>query len=394
MPRHRRTKGSGSVYCPQGRGVLYIRYEGRRIATGLPDNKENRKLLLEQLDRAYMRMKLDGINILMPESTTPKTVADAWQSFNDTFLGAKQPKTAIAYETAYNHFFGKGKHPMRTDAVTDRLIQGLNPPQRKTGRQIGKVSLETYLRCVKVFLRWSHKRGYLKTLPDFTDIRSHLGRVTLPDPEIYTTEEIIKIIAWFRKHDPEGALITELAVVTGWRIHEIMELKHDQIKDDHIVLTSKDWRKTERHPIWSESRPVFDRIRKMTPIDGEYVFKINDWKVHYRALLKRLDRAMSDMDIEKRGRGWHEFRKTFISRVARSGMPLDQASRIARCTIETMMRYYRAFSLDELTTSMERMRTNENASNGDPTVTLLTKTKGKSPKKTVKKAKAKRPVSR
>ncbi|MBL1161322.1 MAG: hypothetical protein D8M52_06345 [Chlorobi bacterium] len=115
------------MYCPKGRGVLYVRYENRRISTGLPDTKENRKLLLEQLDRAYMRMKLDGVNILMPESTTPKTVADAWQSFIDTFLGAKQPKTAIAYETAYNHFFGSGQHPMRKDVITDVLIQGLNP---------------------------------------------------------------------------------------------------------------------------------------------------------------------------------------------------------------------------------------------------------------------------
>lgn len=76
---------------------------------------------------------------------------------------------------------------------------------------------------------------------------------------------------------------------------------------------------------------------------------------------------MRELNIPKRGRAWHEMRKTFISRMARSGMPLDQASKIARCGIPTMMKYYRAFTTEELASSLEKMARQERKERGKRT---------------------------
>ena len=65
--------------------------------------------------------------------------------------------------------------------------------------------------------------------------------------------------------------------------------------------------------------------------------------------------------------------------MARSGMPLDTASRIARWSVDTILKHYRAFSVSELQESMETMkkvrvarRAVENASlSGDLIVTMI-----------------------
>lgn len=345
------------------RGLLYMRFKGRTIATGITDTLENRRFLAKRLDELWMRHKLDGINMLTGGSTATISIEAAWREFELLYLPAKTPKTSLGYHTAYRYFFsGTPSLPLTKDSLTKTILYRITAEANPQ-----EISRSTYLRCIKVFIRWTYAAGYLSKLPDFAFITAHLRNIAPPEPETYTQEELEAILQWFKEHAPDQALLCELVMLTGWRIHEAMELRVEQIRDDHILLTSKDGRRHERYPIWAETRALFDTLKSHKPVDDQgHVFTW--WSQHrYRGLLDLLTQAMRELNIPKRGRAWHEMRKTFISRMARSGMPLDQASKIARCGIPTMMKYYRAFTTEELASSLEKMARQERKERGKRT---------------------------
>lgn len=353
----RRRRGSGSIYCD--RGSLYVSFRGKRIATGLPDTKENRKLLAEQLDKAYMRFTLDKINVF-DRTENKMTVGVAWREFLEKYASAKSPKTNEWYSISYNHFFKNSDVVLDPAHLERHLIDVIT-----TSKNISPTSVLTYLRGVSAFLNWCHKRRYLSDLPDFDDLRSHIANVPLPDPDIYTLEELNKLRTYFRLHDSIMADIVDICCSTGFRIHEVLEITWEDIRDDHVLQTSKDNRRRERFPLWSEARTVFDAIRRERAAEFNVdpsvlsgrLFPGLEWnQTTYYSLRRRLTSGMQKAGIAVvKGRKYHEFRKTFISRICRSGVPIDQAAKIARCSVATMMKYYRSFSMAELSQGMDRV---------------------------------------
>ena len=58
---------------------------------------------------------------------------------------------------------------------------------------------------------------------------------------------------------------------------------------------------------------------------------------------------MNRLDINKNGRSFHEFRKTFLYRLFKAGTPLEIASKLMRHnTIQITMKYYAYFDKSTL----------------------------------------------
>lgn len=357
-----------------GTNVLWIRFNGRRQSTGLPDTAQNRKRLQDILDKVHMRYMLDRVD---PFRTTAAVgLRDAFKEFLETYGKTKQLKTRQWYEQSFGFFFPKADDdvPLIAKAVEKRIEYCLYEVTKGAGhRSVSPRAKATYLNGILGFLRWCHRKEYLSTMVDSDHLLRYLSTVPRPEPKRFTDAEIAQILAQLRCKgaiEKEAAMVVELAVVTGFRIHELLELHSDQFRDDHIVVTSKDHRRIERFPLWSEARSVVDRIKRNVTADGR-LFTFEPGQKGADVVRRRFDVAIKDAGIAKDGRSLHELRKTFISRVCRSGsMPIDVAAKVCRCTVQVMMEHYRAFNVSELSTRLEEMKAVEQRRSDETNLTL------------------------
>lgn len=107
-------------------------------------------------------------------------------------------------------------------------------PGKKPGSKVSPATINKDLRHIKAAFRWGHKRGYVKTLPEFKFVKEpqtlaqyvtpeHFAAIygkcdaaRFPNEGHFTAEE------WWR------ALLI-FAQMTGWRIGEILSLKWEDV---------------------------------------------------------------------------------------------------------------------------------------------------------------------
>jgi integrase len=350
----RRLKGTGGIFRVPGSSFLWMQFNGVRRSSGLPDTPENRRIIGAIMDKAYMRMQLDGIDPFRSQIETV-TIASAFDEFMATYAQARQPKTQQWYQQSFEYFFDRHRDKrLETLSVQTLMEKALSHQAKgKQGRVISPTAKHTYLRGAMAFLRWAHRKRYLKDAIDAAHLASYVEHVPRKEPKVYTDAELTRIVARLRAEgESEVALIVELGAVTGFRIHELLELRRSWFREDHIVVESKDHRRIERFPLWSEAREVISRIPMR---DDDMLFGLPPGQNSSDRIRWRFAQAMKAEGIEADGRSLHVLRKTFISRVCRSGMPLDVAAKVCRCTVAVMMEHYRHFSVGELTKRMDEM---------------------------------------
>ncbi|HYF04438.1 MAG TPA: tyrosine-type recombinase/integrase [Patescibacteria group bacterium] len=367
----RRVKGSGSLFVPEGRRTIELKFLGQRISTGVPDTDENIAHYESVLDRAFMEWKLNGRNIFLePEAPEEKPVIllkTIYDEFIETRKKVRSAKTIEGYDCSYKFFFTTKGDNNKT-VVDKNLPLAIEPIQAAMEDELEATTLarkskENYIISQATFFKWCMKKKYVTDRPDFDYLRTeYFKNEPGAEPKIYTEREIKLILEYFDKVEPEIANIIRLLICTAFRIHEALELLWSDIRAEFMLLTSKDGKRIERFPIWSEVTEVLERI----PRTSEKVFSYS--RSDYRSLLRKLDKAFEEIGhdskndedkVLKDDRAWHDFRRVFISRMARSGMTLDRASKLARCSVEVMMKHYRAFNIIELKDSLEVMAKTE-----------------------------------
>jgi site-specific recombinase XerD len=112
------------------------------------------------------------------------------------------------------------------------------------GRGKTAVSVNTYLRCLKAFLKWCHEQEIVKEPFKLVWLKEeHKLLVTL------TPEQITRIINW----KPVGSAQSRLhaliltALDTGMRIHELPGLRRADVDFENFVLRVKG--KGNKHPL-------------------------------------------------------------------------------------------------------------------------------------------------
>ncbi|MBL7997219.1 MAG: tyrosine-type recombinase/integrase [Candidatus Kapabacteria bacterium] len=320
---------------------------GERVSTGLPDTKENRAKLQQIIDAAYIEHKMKGVNPFENHFREKITIQAAFDEFLSTYGSSKGNRTIELYKQAFMRF-------LRPTADTVISSESIKAAMRGalSNQTIRSVSVTTYLRSLRVFIRWCERRGYIDQEVYIEELKSEFIRSEpLPLPTEYTEDEERLIIEYFRTRDVDLSVMIELMFTIGLRWHEAASLRADDILENALRIESKDHKKFELIPLTDKLRSILAGL----PGEG-YLFKYHAAKKNtYRANLRKLETAMRALGIDKKNRAFHEMRKTFISRICRKNIPLDVASRLARCRVDVMMQHYRVFNTSEILAAAESL---------------------------------------
>jgi integrase len=346
----RRIKGSGSVFVRKGRRTLSIKLPitGEPVETGLPDTPTNRKKVTEILDSVYLEHKFKNINPFEALRKQVVTIKESFNEFIETRREAKQERTIDWYKEGYKKLLQPRENEIATTtSITEILRKSL------LKQEVKSVSQNTYLRAVRVYTNWLHKRRYIDNEVNIKDLMNEFVKVEpKPLPTEYTMEEKQKICEYFKNYDYDLYLMIRLMFECGLRWHESAELATKNITNKGIKVESKDHRKYDVIPI---SDDLYNELQAYK--SGEYMFTYHTaTKNQYRANLRKLKTCFNVCNIEANGRAFHEMRKTFISKLCRSSMNIDIAAKLARCAVDVIMEHYRVFNPSELEDAMKQIK--------------------------------------
>lgn len=371
MGRRKRST-TGSVYAPSGRLAVYIKLFGVVIPTGYKRSAHGLELARRELERIYVafvhqRPQLPGNtdeaklrwwleHVYHGRQDAPLLLSEAFQQFLDTMGPARRLKTVQNWKHAYAAFIDsdypaaatvrQGSHDvLRIEADIERVI---------TQRARTPVTLSNYLRAIKVFTKWMSQEGITPSDIRGPRLKRMIGTIKPKAIEIWSQEELDKLMAWYRSHSPVDALLIDLLINTGLRIHEALELTWADIDlaQRIIIVERKDGKIMQYLPLTT----AVERILSQLPHDRPTLFP---WKLSSTGRLRnRLETACAESGVDRKGRSFHTFRKTYISRlVDRVGNDLDAftVSRLARARVEVIQNHYLQIPPEKLRLAAEKV---------------------------------------
>lgn len=323
----------GSIFVTKGSKNLYIKYKGKRVSTGLEDTPENRRVAQEMV----RTMHLEGLGIVEKKQAVFSVVSSEYEQFKARYGVQKSEGTHEVYDIAYNRLFrGAEDTPFSVERLERAVLTYLG-----TATSHSPYTVLNTLRTMSTFFAWAVRE---KKLPVNPIKREYFPKTPEPVVDIFTDEECRLLLDYFAESDPEYARLISFLLLTGFRIHEALELKWSDIRENKIFVESKDHRKMESVPMSSQLRSLFAEQKSSTqdrPSKKDLKVYVFRWQAQSSSRLReRLYLAMDDLGIERRDRSMHEFRKTFISKMANMGIDIRLASKLARCTIEVMTAHY------------------------------------------------------
>jgi integrase len=322
----------GSIFKRATSNMLYIKFKGQTRSTDLIDTPENRKLAEEALRDLNARERLHG----MPSATEP-TIAMRFLEFLAAKGSEFQPKTLQGYKTAYRIIFlpFEGKrcriHELRNALHTFVNTTTLSP-----------VSVNIYLRSVGSFIHWLERRQAIASFTDFPDFyRKTTKKLVLA----WTDDELKIIYAYFKKHDYELYLLLRFLELTGLRITEALSITWDTVQDKRII--SKDKTRTDTLTLSDQAVKLLKELKKKYPQNHEYLFR---WKPQSKSRINRtFNDGLQACGIDKKGRAFHTFRKTFATRLFEHDLSVVDIKDLMRHkNIQTTLSHYKEHRSDRL----------------------------------------------
>jgi len=198
------------------------------------------------------------------------------------------------------------------------------------------------LRNVRAFARWCHENEYIYKAPKITFLPESATRV-----RVFTAEEIIKLLSTaYLRHDSWYIRIL-LALYTGLRRSDINDLRW--AKDEHSIgihlpshrinVIARKTGKTHIIPMHARLHRAILLWSKHQEVRNVHVFAGCGWKSWY-TIVKHA--GVSDATF-------HDLRRTFITNVARTGVPVHLVRVLAgHANIATTQKYYIHTSFDEM----------------------------------------------
>lgn len=347
MAKHLTTPGS--IFKPKNSKNLYIKFQGKRISTGLGDTPENRKTAGEMLRRIHLESL--GVVEKRTSFSAAGTVQELFKEFKNTYGIQKSEGTHEVYDIAYKRVFGSAPEaPFAVPHLEKSLLAYLRTTTHNPW------TVNNTLRTLNTWFAWALREKKLSANPIK---REFYPKTPTPEVEIFTDAECRLLLDYFAATDPEYGRLLSFMLLTGFRIHECLDLKWADIRESKIYVESKDHRKMESVPISSQIKALLEAQKNSTqerPSEkdlGVYVFR---WQVQSTARLReRLYAGMDKLGIERRNRSIHEFRKTFISKMANAGIDIRLAATLARCTIEVMTEHYTQLNTDIVQNAAQRI---------------------------------------
>ncbi len=327
---------------------LYITFKGKQVSTGLPNTeygKSEARKILKQLNEEERNHRFN----IKPEKDT-LTVSQAFDKFLAQKKKSRDKKTIEWYECSYKAFFPIDfpVHKVeRRNGVTISWLE-LNIQEMITRQAKSSATLAIYVRGTGVFVHWLYEEGYISFPVRLSRLKKMIKNAPKKPIRVYNEEEIQAICEQLRQDETykDLAFCIEIMVATGMRIHEVLELTWNAVKKDIIEIESKDKRSIQLISRSEQVNKILEKIPRK-PLQNK-VFK---WSQESDSRLRQaLYTAMKNANIERDGRSFHEFRKTFITRliVHNKKMNIFDIASAARCEIRIIQQHYLKYPTEQL----------------------------------------------
>lgn len=219
-------------------------------------------------------------------------------------------------------------------------------------KQIGLATSNHYLRAIRAFCNWLLKHDViLKNL--FLKL-SYLHETGKKQRRALTPEELAKLLAATGKSrrafrnltGKVRALLYEVAASTGLRARELSRLTPQSFQGGTVTLPD-----TQTKNRQAVSLPVPQALAKKLPKGSDLLFPGSWWQ--HAAEMIRLD--LQAAKVPAAGVDFHSLRVTYITNLARAGVPLQLAQKLARhSTPDLTANVYTKLEQAELRAAVEK----------------------------------------
>lgn len=353
MAKRKAKRYPGSIYVPKGRKQLRVKvknpdYKPRDpsskryvvIASGLPDTPQGWKYAEEMLEKFWLQQKgfLEAPAPKKKEAPQYYTFQEMLDAYKEVRKSKLQPGSLSTYELSFNA------------VITDREV---NCTKANLKRFInthvstfkGKPStVNNRLRSLKTIAKWAYRNNYIDELLTDEEIADYYIRVGERENKYFTEDECTRLFNHFWKlkwaDHKEFALMLKVMWLTGARIGDVLTLTWEQVdlKTREITWKNKITKLPELVPV---SEKVID-ILLLLKDKGYPDNKVFKWDYQHRDTLReRLIRGLMKLQIERDGRSFHSFRKTFCNKVFELNLPLPQSLALVRHkTVDVTIKHY------------------------------------------------------
>lgn len=352
----RKSKGRfpGSIYVPKGRKHLRVKVKNPDwkkgddpstryivLATGLQDTPKGWKHAEELLERFWLQRK--GLVPPPPEeiSSNQLTFQQIWDKYSKVREAQVEPQSLKIFRQGFDAIVTQ-KQKLFNKANCLEFIH-----EFVSSHTLAKRTFNNYLVCFKQVLNWASRNDFL---PENLDISEYYYTLENKPVKYFTKDECLNLFLYFwnnrgkrRWHtmSKEFALMLETMWLTGARIGDVLSLTWAQVDFENKVITWKNKRtkQPEAVPTSPKAMQVLALVKALTP-NRDKVFR---WKIGARTTLRKwLFAAFEALGIERRGRSFHCFRKTFCKRVFETlRLPIHQSLILVRHkTVDVTVRHY------------------------------------------------------
>lgn len=299
------------------------------------------------------------IQQLYREINNPSTTLVTEQTFNyyfNEFLRSEAPnkayKTVEAWRTAYTVIFVKQgyaetninqlkQHANKQISIIEEILT-----QYINTATVGATTKHNYLRAIHRFIQWLIDNGELTTPPRFKLIKNKLPASSGKPIRIYTQDEVERMIEYnlslSQPHRTEFAYLIALLWDTPLRIHEPLELLRSDFDFNTMRLNvlSKDSKRVEYIPITPTMEIIYNKLLQLHPNQK----KLFSWSNNKKRLRLYLLDTFNKTGIEPNGRLWHEFKKSYITRLMQKlhtkELSIDEIVTLSRCSLDVLRKHY------------------------------------------------------
>lgn len=340
----------GSIYVPKGRKHLRVKVKNpdyqpgnpssqryKVIASGLPNTPQGLKYAEEMLEQFWLQRK----GLIAPTEKAKYTFQQLWEAYEKVRKQKLTSGTLMAYKCSFNTILKDIKQCCTRKNLLRFISEYIADHEYKAS------TFNNHIRNVKTIAKWAYRNDYLQEKLDDEDVKEYYLRVEESDNKMFTMEECEKLFTYLWNFEnpekKEFALLLKLLWMTGARISDVLTLTWIQVIPDQnlIIWKNKMTKRPEAVPISDIALTVFTQIKAITP-DREKVFRWNYNQTHIGQLRNQLDKAMAALGIERDGRSFHCFRKTFINAVYdMPGIEIKAALQLVRHTkMDVSKRHY------------------------------------------------------
>lgn len=296
---------------------------GQRFASNFPDTDQG---WLDATNYWYERdLADDGIEPLRV-AVKAKTIGEAFTIYADEHLRHKARKTQEQYIYAMKFFFPDTKY------LTSNLEQIQTAiTTARTSSKVTDTTIQSYMRCCSTFFKWCVRKKYMKLNPIEPE---DIPKREYKEPMNWEDGELERLFEYFREKDVEFYCLIRLLYVTSMRIHQALQMKWSNILQEEECIIIK--RKGRNEPYYYPITKQVHAVLELLPKDREKLFR---WKnISRKRLYMRLNEACKVLGIDRKGRAFHVFRKTRITKMAEKNILLTSQS--SDVSIKVMQKHY------------------------------------------------------